>query len=166
MGRLRSTIRAYALEEREPAEVLDLADRKLQHFEPSEIATVACATMSPPYRELCLATAGHPPAVVAMPGCEAEFVETERSLPLGAPSTFARSATTVPMAPGGIMFLYTDGLIERRYESLDIGLERLRAVVKADRAEIVCRTVLDTLIGDSVPDDDVAMVTIRARPDR
>src|SRR5436309_9895964 len=37
MGRLRSTIRAYALEDREPAEVLDLADRKLQHFEPQEI---------------------------------------------------------------------------------------------------------------------------------
>src|SRR5436305_447559 len=86
MGRLRSTIRAYALEEREPAEVLDLADRKLQHFEPSEIATVACASMTPPYQDLRLATAGHPPAVIAMPGCEATFVETEKSLPLGAPS--------------------------------------------------------------------------------
>ena len=127
---------------------------------------MACATIKPPYEELCLATAGHPPAVVAMPGCEAEFVETEKSLPLGAPSSFERSSTTVPLPPGAILFLYTDGLVERRYESLDVGLERLRAVVKADRAENVCRTVLDSLIGDSVPGDDVAMVTIRAKPDR
>jgi sigma-B regulation protein RsbU (phosphoserine phosphatase) len=165
MGRLRSTIRAYALEEREPAEVLDLADRKLQHFEPSEIATVACATMSPPYKELCLSTAGHPPAILARPGVEATFVETEKSLPLGAPSSFARSSTTVPLDAGSVLFLYTDGLVERRYESLDVGLERLRATVKADRAETVCRAVLSTLIGESVPDDDVAMVTIRAKAD-
>ena len=92
MGRMRSTIRAYALEGRGPAEVLDLADRKLQHFEPQEIATVACASMSPPYQELQLATAGHPPAVTAMPGCPATFVETDKSLPLGAPANFARSS--------------------------------------------------------------------------
>jgi len=165
MGRLRSTIRAYALEGRQPDEVLDLADRKLQHFEPSEIATVTCAAMTPPYKELCLATAGHPPPVLAKPGCPAAFVETERSLPLGAPSNFARSSTTVPLPPGCVLFLYTDGLVERRYESLDVGLERLRAAVKADRAERVCRTVLDELIGPSVPADDVAMVTIRAVPE-
>src|SRR5204862_4770194 len=138
-----------------------LADRKRPHFAPQETATVAWATISPPFRDLQLAPAGHPPAVIAVPGCEAAFVDTERSLPLGAPSNFVRSPTIVPLPPGCVLFLYTDGLVERRYESLDVGFERLRAVVKADRAEIVCRTVLDALIGASVPDDDVAMVTIR-----
>src|SRR5581483_1213106 len=48
MSRLRSTIRAYAMERRSPAEVLTLTDRKIQHFEPDEMATVLCARLDPP----------------------------------------------------------------------------------------------------------------------
>ena len=70
----------------------------------------------------------------------------------------------MPLEPGAVLFLYSDGLVERRNEPLDIGLERLRTTLRADRAETVCRTVLDTMIGTVLPDDDVAMVTVRAKP--
>jgi sigma-B regulation protein RsbU (phosphoserine phosphatase) len=58
------------------------------------------------------------------------------------------------------MVLYTDGLVERRGESLDIGMERLRHSVQSDGAESMCRQVIRTLPDDG-PQDDVAIVVIR-----
>jgi putative methionine-R-sulfoxide reductase with GAF domain len=165
MGRLRSTIRAYALEERPPDEVLRLADRKLQFFEPDEMATVACAVLEPPFDEVCLASAGHPPPVLARPGEEAELVEPKPEPPLGAGWELERTSTAVPLPRGAVFLLYTDGLIERSTEPIDEGLERLRSTVVADRVDAVCRTVLERLIGPSVPNDDVAMIAIGRRPD-
>jgi len=160
MGRLRSTIRAYALEERPPNEVLVLADRKLQHFEPDEMATVACATLDPPYDEVCLASAGHPPPVLARPGVDAELVEPKPEPPLGAGWEFERTATPIPLSRGAVFLLYTDGLVERSTESIDVGLERLRSRVIAANPSAVCRTVLEELVGASNPADDVAMLAI------
>jgi hypothetical protein len=56
--------------------------------------------------------------------------------------------------------LYTDGLIERRGEVLDVGLGRLCRAVTADSSEIVCRTVMHDLIGSRSPEDDVAMIVV------
>jgi serine phosphatase RsbU (regulator of sigma subunit) len=47
MGRIRSSLRSYALQSRDPAHVLTLLDRKMQHFEPGAIATVLYAVMEP-----------------------------------------------------------------------------------------------------------------------
>ncbi len=65
------------------------------------------------------------------------------------------------MPLGGVLLLYTDGLIERRDESLDLGLERLRSVVTAADPELVCRRVTDTFMGDWSPEDDVAVLAIQ-----
>jgi putative methionine-R-sulfoxide reductase with GAF domain len=164
MGRLRSTIRAYALEGRPPEEVLDLADRKLQHFEPTELATVVCAVLTAPFDAVRLASAGHLPPVMAAEGREATFVETPKSAPLGAPVGIRRESTCVPLLPGSVLCLYTDGLVERRYEPLDEGLERLRPLVRADSPDAVCRTVTEGLIGATDPNDDVAVVAVRSTP--
>jgi len=165
MGRLRSTIRAYALEDRSPNEVLELADRKLQHFEPNEIATVACAMLAPPFNEVQLASAGHPPAVLARPDDAAALVEMTPEPPLGAGWTLERTSTIVPLPPGAVLLLYTDGLVERRGESVDVGFERLRRTVKAESPNVVCRTVLEQLVGSSTPQDDVALIAVGRRPD-
>lgn len=165
MGRLRSTIRAYALEARPPHEVLELADRKLQHFEPSEIATAACAVLAPPFDCIQLGSAGHPPAVLAQPETEAALVEMRPDPPLGAGWGIERTCTEVPIQPGAVLLLYTDGLIERRGESLDVGIERVRSAAKAGTVDSVCRTVLEELVGSAVPEDDVAMVAVgRVQP--
>ena len=68
MGRMRSALRAYALETRDPAEVLSRLDRKIQHFEPEAMATIAYAVLTPATGELAIASAGHFPPVVAVPG--------------------------------------------------------------------------------------------------
>ena len=64
MGRVRSALRSYALISSEPAEVLELTSRKVQHFEPSTMVTAVCATASFPYDEFRVATAGHPPPLL------------------------------------------------------------------------------------------------------
>jgi len=59
------------------------------------------------------------------------------------------------------MVLYTDGLIERRGESIDVGFERLRAAVRPDAPAEVCRWALHDLVGGWRPDDDIAIMAIR-----
>jgi phosphoserine phosphatase RsbU/P len=59
------------------------------------------------------------------------------------------------------LLLYTDGLVERRGESLDVGLERLRATVTTAAADTVAREVMHQLVANSLPIDDIALVVIR-----
>src|SRR5690606_7995600 len=68
MGRLRSALRAYALDSSAPDEVIDRLDRKLQHFEPGQMTTVLYAVLDPSYSSLELSSAGHPLPMLAAPG--------------------------------------------------------------------------------------------------
>ncbi|HEY5271623.1 MAG TPA: GAF domain-containing SpoIIE family protein phosphatase [Acidimicrobiales bacterium] len=161
MGRLRSAIRAYALEGYEPATVLALADRKLQFFEPGLMATVLCAMARPPYDTIELASAGHPPPVLAVPDSSATLIDVPVTVPLGVLADARRISTTVELPLSSVLLTYTDGLIERRGESLDAGLQRLVDAATASHPEIVCRTVMDALVGSSVPRDDIAVLALR-----
>jgi sigma-B regulation protein RsbU (phosphoserine phosphatase) len=61
MGRMRSALRAYALETRDPAEVLGRLDRKMQHFEPDAMATVLYAVLDPGLDLMRVSLTGHFP---------------------------------------------------------------------------------------------------------
>jgi len=161
MGRIRSALRAYSLVADSPEEVLDLVDRKVQHFEMNTFATVVCAVTKPPYDAVTIAVAGHPPPVIAVPSQPATFVDVRISPPVGTGRDLRRESVTVPLPPGAVMALYTDGLVERRGQSLDVGLERLRATVNTAAADTVAREVMHRLVADSLPIDDIALVVIR-----
>jgi serine phosphatase RsbU (regulator of sigma subunit) len=161
MGRVRSALRAYALEDYPPDEVLRLVDRKVAHFEVGTMATVACAASSPPYGRFQLVTAGHPRPVLGVPGRPAMLVDMEVLPPLGIGAGVRRSPTTLTLAPGAVLVFYTDGLVERRDEDLDVGLSRLCATVTADDPETVCRNVMREMIGSHTPQDDVAVLALR-----
>jgi hypothetical protein len=160
MGRIRSALRAYSLLDVPPAEVLDLVDRKVDHFEIGTIATVACAVVRPPFDRVEVALAGHPPPIVAPPGGDAFMLPTLGDPPLGLGSS-GRRATAVDLEPGAVVALYTDGLVERRYESIYEGLARLRACVTADEPERVARTIMRRMVGSATTDDDIALVVLR-----
>jgi uncharacterized protein YigA (DUF484 family) len=162
MGRLRSTIRAYALQSSSPEEALRLTDRKLQHFEIGEMATVLCATARPPFDQFAVCSAGHPPPIVMPPGGAPRPLEIEPDPPLGTPDRPQRSCAVVPFPPGSLLLLYTDGLIERRGELIDTGLGRLCAAIPpSGEPNAVCRQVMLRLVGGMVPTDDIAIVAIR-----
>ena len=76
MGRMRSALRAYALDTCDPAEALRRLDRKMQHFEPGAVATVAYAVFDPGLDRVHICSAGHHPPVIAAPGQPAEKVPT------------------------------------------------------------------------------------------
>jgi len=160
MGRLSSALRAYTLLDASPEHVLDLVDRKVNHFEIGTIATVACAVFDPPYDTMTVALAGHPPPVVAVPGLPAAFAKVKPSPPIGTHLTHQRTSTTFTLAPDAVVAFYTDGLIERRGESLDIGLERLREAISPGAPDRVAHEIMRHLVGSRMPDDDIALVVV------
>ena len=83
MGRMRSALRAYALETSDPAEVLGRLDRKVQHFEPDALATVLYAVIDPALDRMRVCLAGHFPPVLACPGQPAELTCVAGGLMIG-----------------------------------------------------------------------------------
>jgi serine phosphatase RsbU (regulator of sigma subunit) len=81
--------------------------------------------------------------------------------PLGVVDAWPRTATTVQLEPGSLLFLYTDGLVERRHASIDEGLAQLCEVVEPASPGLACAMVVRALIGRAVHDDDVAVLAIR-----
>ena len=165
MGRIRSALRAYSLIDAPVAHVLDLVDRKVNHFEIATIATVACAVSNPPYETLTLAVAGHPPPVLASPGQPASFIDVKPGPPIGTNLAVRREATTIELPAGSVMAFYTDGLVERRGECIDEGLERLRRATSPGPPQRVAADIMRQLIGHSVLEDDVALVVMRRAAD-
>lgn len=161
MSRLRNAVRAYALLDDDPAQVLSWLDRQVQHFEPEVMATVLCAVAKPGHTELTVSSAGHPPPVLALRGAPGAVVDMPADPPIGLASAVRRRRTTVvPLPAGSTVVLYTDGLVERRGERLDHGLDRLAGAVTPGPAETVCATVMGRLIGSQRPDDDVAVLVL------
>ncbi len=163
MGRMRSALRAYALETSDPAEVLTRLDRKIQHFEPGALATVLYAVLDPSLHAARIAAAGHLPPVLAVPGHSGEIVDIYPDLLIGADAAEPRRSATVPMPPGGLLCMYTDGLIERRELPLDEGLNRLCKAVQAGPAEAVCAAAVQALVGSEEVRDDVAVLMFHRR---
>ena len=161
MGRVRSTVRSYALEDYPPDEVLRLVDRKVQHFELGTIVTLVCAVSKFPYAEFQVVSAGHPPPVLAEPDRPATLVDVDVRPPLGIASSRRWSPTLISLPIGGVIVLYTDGLYERRDENLEVGLARLCSAVTTDSPETICRTVMNKMVGSQRPEDDIAMVALR-----
>jgi phosphoserine phosphatase RsbU/P len=161
MGRIKSAFRSFALLGLPPHDVLRLVDRKIDVFELDATATIACAVMRPPIDHMQLAVAGHPPPIVAPPNQQATFATANLGPLLGLDPDVPRCSTDVALAPGTTVLFYTDGLVERRDESIDTGLERLRAVVSAELPRAVVHHVMRELIGKTDHEDDVAVLAFR-----
>jgi anti-sigma regulatory factor (Ser/Thr protein kinase)/putative methionine-R-sulfoxide reductase with GAF domain len=161
MGRLRSALRAYALEATEPGEVLERLDRKLQHFEAGQMTTVLYAILDTQLATMSVSSAGHPLPLMSSPGSEVVTVGATVDPPLGVDTGVRRQTTTLDMPPGAAVVLFTDGLIERRGQSITAGLERLRGSLRIGSAERRCATAIDTMLGGGDPEDDVALLVIR-----
>jgi phosphoserine phosphatase RsbU/P len=161
MGRMRSALRAYALETRDPAEVLARLDRKMQHFEPDALATVLYAVLDPGLSLMHVCLAGHFPPVIAPPGRPAEVARVATGMMIGVAAGAQRQVSTLPIAPGTLMCFYTDGLIERPGEPIDDGLARLCRAVTAESPDDACSAVMRALVGGESARDDIALLMVR-----
>jgi putative methionine-R-sulfoxide reductase with GAF domain len=165
MGRLRSALRAYALEFPDPADVLGRLDHKASHFEHNTMATVGYAVIDPNGVTLRLSLAGHLPPVLAMPGRPAVFTDVPVDPPVGqALAIRGRRSATVEVPVGALVALYTDGLVERRDEDIDARLARLLTAVEPGPPEVACARIMAEMVGARQATDDIALLTARHMP--
>jgi serine phosphatase RsbU (regulator of sigma subunit) len=119
------------------------------------------------WRRLRWANAGHPPpALIGPDGAVRLLGGPSGDLLLGVDPEGARSEPVVSVETGTTLFLYTDGLVERRDRSIDEGLDRLVELLGelADRPlEELCDAVLDRML-PATPQDDVALLALRVGP--
>lgn len=172
MGRLRASLRAYAVMEGEdPVAVLSDLELLLRLTEPARAATALFAFCEPQARRIVLAGAGHtPPLIIGEQ--RTEYVETSLSAPLGMLACWEAPSVELSPQPGETVLLYTDGLLRRTGDPMDRAFARLHAaaagVPKADRsdpgavADHVLRTVLpDGLEGPGADGEDVVVLAAR-----
>ena len=161
MGRMRSALRAYALETSDPAEVLGRLDRKMQHFEPGAMATVLYAVFDPDLAHVRISSAGHIPPVIAGPGRPAALAAVPPGLMIGVADAGQRPVATLPTPPGTVLCCYTDGLVERRGRPLDDGLARLCETLTGGDPDTVAAAVMAAMAAGEAQADDIAVLVLR-----
>jgi phosphoserine phosphatase RsbU/P len=161
MGRIRSALRAYALETCDPAEILERLDRKVQHFEPDALATILIAVISPDSGRIRLSCAGHLPPVLALPGQPARPADVAADLMIGVPGGRPRRTTELQLPPGATFCLYTDGLVERRDQVIDEGIDALCAALTTTEPEAASAALMAALVRDSSHIDDMALLLVQ-----
>jgi signal transduction histidine kinase/serine phosphatase RsbU (regulator of sigma subunit) len=166
MGELRSAARAYALDGHSPAQLLRRMDSLMRTTERTFMATCLCMRIDPAMGTLTYASAGHPPAVLRRPdGIVVQLTEA-LAAPLGFLSARRGPEAVVPLEPGAVLVMYTDGLVERRGQSIDDGIDRLTTALAQGDGEVDAgadRLLAALGAGDGL-DDDVAMLVARAVP--
>jgi signal transduction histidine kinase/FixJ family two-component response regulator len=167
MSQLRSALGAAALATNDPAAVIDLLDRYAETLDDATFATVAYAIIDTAVGTVSYACAGHPYPLVVGPDGTVTWLKDGRRPPLAVRSSKPRlDAPTggAALPPGSLLLLYTDGLIERRSESLEDGFARLTAAA-AGCANLPAGQACTHLINQMTPArgyaDDVVIIAVR-----
>jgi PAS domain S-box-containing protein len=165
MGQLRAALRAYAAEA--PDDVAGVIERTSEffvRFEPAEMATLLYGVADARERTLVHAVAGHLPPLVLEPGRPPRVATTTPAPPLGVRAGPYRAEAIGPLPAGSTIVLYTDGLVERRREPIDAGLERLRQAAagrERDSLATLCDHLVSATGAEVEHEDDLALLAIR-----
>lgn len=171
MGRLRASLRAYAVMEGEdPVAVLSDLELLLRLTEPARSATALFAYCEPALRKITLAGAGHSPPLV-IGARRTEFVETSLSAPLGMLACWEAPSVELTAEPGETVLLYTDGLLHRTGDPMDRAFARLHAAAASvprtlredpgALADHVLRSVLPDGLDEADSAEDVVLLAAR-----
>jgi sigma-B regulation protein RsbU (phosphoserine phosphatase) len=165
MGQLRSAVRALAATGLGPGPLLDALDAYAERHDVGRMTTLVCAQLELGSRTLRYACAGHPPPLVLRPADEPCFAWGGRSTPLDiylAPAK-PRSEAELTLPPSSTLLLYTDGLIERRSESLQDGMDRLVIEAASRRDEPAANLAVEVVrvLHDPENIDDVCLLVAR-----
>jgi PAS domain S-box-containing protein len=161
MGQLRSAVRAYARLDLPPPDLLEFLDGIVRDLGADQIVTCLYAVFDPADRTLRFANAGHLPPIVVSSADGATVLDATEDPPLGV-GLYNLRQREVTLDPGATVVLYTDGLVERRGEDLEAGIESLRTLSAqlggplTDAPEELVRGRLP-----HGPDDDVAVLVAR-----
>jgi hypothetical protein len=162
MGQLRTAVRAYARLDLPPHEVMQLLDGLAMEIDANQIATCTYAVWDPTPGSLVYASAGHLPLLLRCPDGTVLRGEELNGPPLGTGGG-SHVSHTLKLLPGTTGVLYTDGLVERRDEDIDHGLDLLAQTLAGPVGdpEVVCARVLRAMGVTAEHDDDVAVLAFQ-----
>jgi serine phosphatase RsbU (regulator of sigma subunit) len=162
MARSRFTMLAYALDVQSPSDVLLRANRAVVTTAPPPgiFATATYGVIDVAAKTWTEACAGHPPTIVRRASGEAEAIELHSGPPLGVDGSAEYREVVVDLDELDTVVLYTDGIVERRDESIDEGIAVLCKHLSepVDDLSEQCESLVGTL---GNPDDDAAMLIAR-----
>ncbi|MEG3627725.1 SpoIIE family protein phosphatase [Streptomyces poriticola] len=175
MGQLRSAVRAFALGDRSPDEVLNGTNHLLIDLDVGLFASCCYLRLDPVTGLARAARAGHPPPLVRHPDGRAQVLDLPGGVVLGVDPQARYPLTEFRLAPGALLALYTDGLVERPGTDIDAGISALRVAlskagapterptarrlaVTADRLTAGARHAVDR-------PDDIALLLAARRPE-
>ncbi|MFE1928158.1 SpoIIE family protein phosphatase [Streptomyces asoensis] len=164
MGQLRSACRALFLQDPSPARTLSALDHFARGIPGAMCTTVFCGVLDPRTGDLTYSSAGHPPGVLALPDGSTRRLEAGHALPLAVRPDLGRPEHVCPIPARSSLLVYTDGLVERRRQPLDVGIDQAGEVMGAGR-DLGARELADRLMAELAPangyDDDVALLVYR-----
>ena len=167
MAEIRTALRVYMVQGHKLAAVVSMLNDLLIAMGHNRGATLSILELDPEVEELEVVTAGHLPPLLVEPEGAIRMLEQKHGLPVGVRTGHVYEASRYPFPTGSRLLLYTDGLIERRRESIDEGLQRLTAAVQAavertdsSFADRVYRALLD----ETPLEDDVALLAVETLP--
>ena len=164
MSQLRNAVRGLAFADHQPDEVATALNRLIAEAGSDELATCVIGSFDRTTAELMWASAGHPPVLVLRPGEPPAFLDGVVEPPLGFGRSPAGAVNRVSLTAGTVLVLYSDGLIERRGESLDVGFDRLvRMAQLLDdlRPQQLCDHLVESMLSDTDLRDDVCVLAFR-----
>ncbi|MFJ3903569.1 SpoIIE family protein phosphatase [Streptomyces sp. NPDC090025] len=165
MGQLRSAVRAFALSGHRPQDVVRGTNRLLIDLDPGQFASCCYVVLDPLSGELQAARAGHPQPLLRRADGSTEVVELAGGVVLGVDDTASYPVTRLRLAPGEVLALFTDGLVERPGIDIDEGVEELRRTFastgRAPLADTADRLIREARRATDRPDDIALLLAAR-----
>ncbi|GAA2305618.1 SpoIIE family protein phosphatase [Streptomyces caniferus] len=165
MGQLRSALSAAIRVVGGPARALEVLGIYARSVDGAESTTAVQAVIDWTTHTIAYSSAGHPPPALLHPDGTVELLDGATDPPLGArPEHVDRPEAHAAFTDDAVLVLYTDGLIERRHEDIDVGLARLAEALTRHQGA-GAETLADALLAELLPPggatDDAALVIIR-----
>ena len=163
LGQLRSAVRAYALDEQSPSELMARLARFADR-ERSRMATMIYAVLNLDTWTVDFARAGHPYPLVVRSDGSATLMTDASGPPLGTGGEAVYNDQHIQLGSGDTLLLYTDGLIERRGSQLTDGESALvdAATAASEEPELKVREVIERLTEGAEIADDIAVLAVKA----
>ncbi|MER7660253.1 SpoIIE family protein phosphatase [Streptomyces sp. NPDC096193] len=165
MGQLRSALRAFALAGYDPQEVMSGTNRLLIDLDPGQFASCCYIVLDPATGITRAIRAGHPQPLLRHPDGRTDVLDLAGGVVLGVDPTASYPVTELRLAPGAVLALFTDGLVEEPGRDIDVGIDRLCATF-AECGSLTLAETADRLIREAGqaadrPDDIALLLATR-----
>lgn len=166
MARVRAVMSVLAARAADAGELLTALDEHVDQMINAFGSTVWAGLYDPWAGELSYASAGHPPGFLLPAGRGVTRLDGQVSTPLGVTAGEPKPATIVRLEGDATIVLYTDGLVERRGESINVGLDRLEEALRRVDGRAAYPEQLVTALLPPTHEDDTVVLAVAVRAAR